>query len=170
MIKGIIFLSKYSTSSGRILIWPMLFFVLLLSSLFSEDVVAELYWGIPDSRLPYIARIRTQTADRVMVLYNPDSCEEIGTACGFFIEHARAHAHLNHIILPPEAYPTILEDQADCWVAKNGRSHEVYAVVQLLLDKDRNPDLNITGDPAQRAEKIRACAKQAGNWAKEKQV
>lgn len=164
MIKGIIFLSKYSTSSGRILIWPMLFFVLLLSSLFSENVVAELYWGIPDSKLPYIARIRTHPGGNVMVLYNPDTCKEIGTACGFFIEHARAHAHLNHIILPPEAYSPMLEAQADCWVAKNGRPDEVYAVVQLLLDKDRNPDLNIIGDPAQRAEKIRACAEQAGNW------
>lgn len=164
MIKGMTSLSKYSTFTDRILIWPMLFFVLLLNSLFSENVFAALYWGIPDSKLPYIARIRTQPADQVMVLYNPDTCKEIGTACGFFIEHARAHAHLNHLILPPEAYSPMLEAQADCWVAKNGRSDEVYAVVQLLLDKDRNPDLNIIGDPVQRAEKIRSCAEQAGNW------
>lgn len=167
MIKGIRFLSEHFTITGRILIWPMLLFVLLLSGLFSENVVAALYWGIPDSKLPYIAKIRTQPADRVMVIYNPDTCEQIGTACGFFIEHARAHAHLNHIILPPEAYSPILEAQADCWVAKNGRSDEVYAVVQFLLDKDLNSNLNITGDPAQRAGNIRACAEQAGNWEEE---
>ena len=167
MIKGIIFLSKYSTSSVRILIWPMLFFVLLLSSLFSENTIA-LYWEITDTKLPYIARIRADPNWGAAVIYNPETCKEIGAACGFFKEHAHAHAHLNHILLPPEAYPPMLEAQADCWVAKNGRPHEVYAAVQLFLDDSRNPELNITGDPAQRAEKIRACAKQAGNWAEEK--
>ena len=140
---------------------------ILLGTLLSESVLAALYWGIPDTKLPYIAKIRTQPADQVMVIYNPDSCKEIGLACGFFIEHARAHAHLNHMILPPEAYPTITEDQADSWVAKNGKPYEIYAAVQLLLDNNRNPDLNITGDPAQRAEKIRACAKKANNWPEE---
>ena len=149
-----------------ILIWSMLFSSLLFSSLFSGSTLA-LYWGIPDKKLPYIARIRTQSTG-FMVLYNPDFCEEIGTACGFFIEHASAHAHLNHIILPPEAYSPMLEAQADCWVAKNGKPHEVYAAVHLLLDDSRNQDLNITGNPAQRAEKIRACAEQAGNWVEEK--
>jgi len=142
----------------------ILFFILLLSSLLSESVVAALYWGIPDTKLPYIAKIRTTPGDQVIVLYNPDSCKEIGIACGFFIEHARAHAHLNHTILPPEAYPAMLEDQADCWVAKNMDPKEIYAAVQLLLDDNRNPDLNIIGDPALRAEKIRACAEVAGNW------
>jgi len=147
----------------------LLFFILLLSSLLSEQVLATtLYWGIPDTKLPYIAKIRTTPGDRFMVIYNPDSCKEIGTACGFFIEHARAHAHLNHIILPPEAYPAMLEAQADCWVAKNMNPKEVYAAVQLLLDDNRNPDLNIIGDPALRAEKkIRACAEVAGNWVEE---
>ncbi len=141
----------------------ILFFSLLLSSLFSENVLSALYWGIPDTKLPYIAMIRAQ-ARGAMVIYNPDSCEEIGIACGFFIDHASAHAHLNHLLLPPEAYPTMIEAQADCWVAKNGKPDEVYAAVQLLLDENRNPNLNIIGDPALRAEKIRACAEVAGNW------
>ena len=142
----------------------ILFPGLLLSGLISENVPAEQYWGIPDTKLAYIAKIRTTPGNRFMVIYNPDFCKEIGTACGFFIEHARAHAHLNHIILPPEAYPAMLEAQADCWVAKNTNPKEVYAAVQLLLDDNRNPDLNIIGDPALRAEKIRACAEVAGNW------
>jgi len=144
----------------------ILFFSLLLSSLLSENVLAELYWGIPDAKLPYIAMIRAQSRG-AMVIYNPDTCKEIDIACGFFIEHASAHAHLNHRLLPPEAYTTISEDQADCWVAKNGKPEEVYAATQLLLDENRNPDINIIGDPTLRAEKIRACAEQAGNWVEE---
>jgi len=141
----------------------LLFPSLLLSGLISENVPAEQYWGIPDTRLPYIAMVRRNPNETTIVIYNPDTCKEIGVACGFFIEHAGAHAHRNHTLLPPEAYPLTLEDEADCWAAKNGRPHEVYAAVQLL-DDNPNLDLNITGDPAQRAEKIRACAEKAGNW------
>jgi len=146
-----------------ILMRTILFPVLLLSSLLCENVLAAQYWGISDTRLPYIAKVRAHPRGYA-VLYNPDTCKEIGAACGFFIEHAGAHPHLNHILLPPEAYPLTLEDEADCWAAKYGRPHEVYAAVQLLLDDNRNPNLNIIGDPDQRAEKIRACAEKAGNW------
>ena len=144
----------------------ILLFSLLLSSLLSENVLAELYWGIPDAKLPYIAMIRAQ-ARGAMVIYNPDTCKEIDTACGFFIEHASAHAYLNHLLLLPDAYTAISEAQADCWAAKNGKPREVYTAVQLLLDDNRNLNLNITGDPTLRAEKIRACAEQAGNWVEE---
>ncbi len=148
----------------RILIGTILLPSLLLGSLLCENVLADQYWGISDTRLPYIARVRADPHWGYAVLYNPDTCKEIGAACGFFIEHAGAHPHRNHILLPPEAYPVTLEDEADCWAAKNGRPKEVYAAVQLLLDDNRDPNLNITGDPAQRAEKIRACAEKAGNW------
>jgi len=141
----------------------ILFPSLLLSGLISENVLA-LYWEISDTRLPYIARVRADPHWGAAVLYNPGTCKEIGAACGFFKEHAYAHAHRNHILLPPEAYPATLEAEADCWAAKNGNPKEVYAAVQLLLDDNLNPNLNITGDPAQRAEKIRACAEKAGNW------
>ncbi len=142
----------------------ILFPSLLLGSLLCEHVSAAQYWEISDTMLPYIARIRAHTNGNAAVLFNPDTCMKIGAACGFFKEHAYAHAHRNHILLPPEAYPTMLEDEADCWAAKNGNPKEVYAAVQLLLDDNLNPNLNITGDPAQRAEKIHACAEKAGNW------
>ncbi|MFB3091034.1 MAG: hypothetical protein ACE1ZG_06780 [Gammaproteobacteria bacterium] len=147
-----------------ILMRTILFPALLLSSLLCENVNAALYWGIPDTRLPYIAMVRRNPNETTIVIYNPDTCKEIGAACGFFIEHAGAHPHRNHILLPPEAYPLTLEDEADCWAAKNGRPHEVYAAVRLFLDENRNPNLNITGDSVQRAKKVRACAEEAGNW------
>ena len=149
---------------NSILKMAILFPGVLLGKLISENVPAAQYWGITDTRLPYIAKIRENPNETTIVIYNPDTCKEIGAACGFFIEHAGAHAHLNHILLPPEAYPSTLEAEADCWAAKNGRPKEVYAAVQLFLDDNRNPNLNITGDPAQRAEKIRACAEETGNW------
>ena len=142
----------------------LLFPSLLLSGLISENVPAEQYWGIPDTRLPYIAMVRRNPNETTIVIYNPDTCKEIGAACGFFIEHAGAHAHRNHMLLPPEAYPATLEAEADCWAAKNGKSKEVYAAVQLFLNENRNPNLNLSGDPAQRAENIRACAEKSGNW------
>jgi len=145
----------------------ILFSSLLLSSILSQNVLATQYWGITDTKLPYIAKIRELPGENAIVIYNPDTCEEIGAACGFFIEHESAHQFLNHTLLPPEAYTTISEDEADCWVAKNGKPEEVYAAVQLLLDENRNPEINIIGDPARRAEKIRACAEQAGNWVEE---
>ena len=147
-----------------ILMRTILFPVLLLSSLLCENVLADQYWGISDTRLPYIARVRADPHWGYAVLYNPDTCKEIGAACGFFIEHAGAHPHRNHILLPPDAYPATLEAEADCWAAKNGKSKEVYAAVQLFLNENRNPNLNLTGDPAQRAENIRACAEKSGNW------
>ncbi len=144
----------------RIILFPGL----LLGSLLFEHVSAAQYWEISDTMLPYIARIRAHTNGGAAVLFNPDTCEEIGAACGFFKEHAYAHAHRNHILLPPEAYPATLEAEADCWAAKNGNPKEVYAAVQLLLDNNADPNLNITGNPVQRAEKIRACAETARNW------
>jgi len=138
----------------------------LLSLLFSQ-IINALYWEISDSRLPYIARVRADPNWGVAILYNPEFCKEIGDACWFFKNHAWAHSARNHIILPPEAYPPTLEAEADCWAAKYSKSYEVYAAVQLFLDDGRNPNLNITGDPAERAEKVRACAIEAGNWIEE---
>ncbi len=157
------FISKYYACSNRILSVCLLISSLLLGSFFSPPATAFV-WEITDSKLPYIAKIRADPQWGSAVIYNPVMCKEIGAACGFFRTHAFAHAHRNHILLPPEAYPATLEAEADCWAAKNGKPDEVYAAVQLLLDENRNPDLNITGNPLERAEKVRACAEQAGNW------
>ncbi len=120
---------------------------------------------IADPSLPEIAMMRADPHWGTVVIYNPDICEEIGEACGFFRLHAFAHAHLNHTLLAsPQNYPTSIEAEADCWAAKYGKINEVSAVVKLFLDKDRNPSWKIHGDPIKRAEKIRACAMQTGKW------
>jgi len=139
--------------------------ILFSGLLFSEiTIAAASFWEIPDPHLPYIAMVRADPHWGSAVIYNPDICKEIGAACGFFREHASTHAHLNHLLLPPEAYPASLEAQADCWAAKYGKPNEVHAAVQLLLEDGSNPNWNIHGDPAERAKRIRTCAIQAGNW------
>ena len=122
------------------------------------------YWEIQDSRLPEIAMIRMIRTGANVVIYNPVICQQIGDACGFFRLHAFAHDRLIHQILPCEAYPLLSEDQADCWAAKYGKPHEIYAAVQLISDEDRDKNLKIHGNPAHRAEHIRACAIDNGNW------
>jgi hypothetical protein len=58
--------------------------------------------------------------------------------------------------------------QAACWAAKHGKPHETYAAAQLFLDEDRDENLIIHSDPAQRAEQIRTCAIEADSWAEDK--
>ena len=143
----------------------ILLFVAFLLCLSCRGGVITPSLEIPDPNLPEIAMIRTFRDTKTAVIYNPETCKEIGEACGFFRLHAFAHSHLNHLILAhPSDYPASLEAQADCWAAKYGKANEVSAAVQLFLDEDRNPAWKIHGDLLKRAEKIRACAAQVGKW------
>lgn len=119
--------------------------------------------GTPD--LNYIARIRTNRANSSEVVYNTRICNEIGKACGFFRSQAYAHVPLSHMpFLAPDQYAPSLEREADCWAARYAPREEVVAAVELLNDQQRAQGLPITGNPAERAERIRNCARQAGNW------
>lgn len=114
--------------------------------------------------LPYIAKIRADRANSTVVVYNSEICRKIGDACGFFRTQAFAHEQLNHQPLAPDYYPDSMVHAADCWAARMGDRHEVAAAVQLLSDEERYRGLPITGDPGTRAERIKACAMEAGNW------
>ncbi len=147
-----------------ILIKIALFSGFLLCMSCSEVTITP-YWEIPDPSLPEIAMIRTVRDQTNVVIYNPDTCKEIGDACGFFRLHAYAHDILEHTLLAsPAAYPASMETQADCYAAKYGKPQEIHAAVQLFLDPDRNPDWKIYGDPVQRAERVRTCAMKGGKW------
>lgn len=123
------------------------------------------FWEIPDPSLPEIAMIRVERGDLRTVVYNPVTCQEIGEACGFFRLHAYSHEILRHSILgEPDDYPPSQEAAADCYAAKYGKPNEVYAVVQLFLDENRNPDWRIHGNPIERAANIRNCAIKSENW------
>ncbi len=142
----------------------MLFSGFLLSISCSEATIAP-YWEIPDPNLPYIAMVRADPYWTSAVIYNPDICQQIGDACGFFRLHAFAHDKLNHTLLAsPESYPASLESQADCWAARNGKPNEVHAAVQLFLEEDSSAKWKIHGDPVKRAETVSTCAIEAGNW------
>lgn len=139
--------------------------IVFLLCISCSSTIVQPYWEIPDPNLQEIAMIRTMRDRATAVIYNPNTCKDIGEACGFFRLHAYAHSHLNHLILAaPTYYPASLETEADCWSAKYGNANEISAAVQLFLDTDRNPAWKIHGDPIKRAEKIRACAVEVGKW------
>ncbi|MCG8379647.1 MAG: hypothetical protein MI865_09265 [Proteobacteria bacterium] len=136
---------------------------ILLSACYKYQ--ASPFWELPDPYLPEIAMIRTDPNFKHVVIYNPDTCEKIGDACGFFRLHAFAHEQLRHTILgEPDDYPISQENAADCWAAKYGKPNDVYAAVELMLDSNRDPNLRIHGNPEERAALIERCAKETGNW------
>ncbi len=123
------------------------------------------FWEIPDPNLPYIAKVRVDPRWGYVVIYNPDICQQIGAACGFFRTHEFAHYWLKHPLpLSPASFPSSLEGEVDCWTAKYGKPNEIFAAYQLFLEDGSNPNWNTYGDPVQRAKRIRTCAIQAGNW------
>ncbi len=143
----------------------LLFTILLITSTSCKHVPISPPGELSDPSLNEIAMIRADPHWGALVIYNPNTCKEIGLACGFFRLHAYAHNHLNHTLLAePSAYPVSQENQADCWAAMYGKANEIQAAVILLLDKDRNPQWKIHGDSVKRAENIKACAIQAGKW------
>ena len=120
---------------------------------------------IPDPDLPEIAMIRADPKWGTVVIYNPDTCRKIGDACGFFRLHAFSHEKLQHGLLgEPDDYPPLQQAAADCYAAKYGRANEVHAAYLFLKDKERDPDIRVHGDPEERAERIKACAKEKDNW------
>jgi hypothetical protein len=142
----------------------MLFFSMLIANTSCTTNYVKPFTELADPNHEEIASIRTHPYNNYAVIYNPDTCKAIGDACGFFRSHAYAHYRLNHILMRPKYYPALSEKQADCYVAKYGKSNEIKAAVELLLDENRDPNLNIHGDPLIRAQNIIDCAKQAGNW------
>jgi hypothetical protein len=72
--------------------------------------------------------------------------------------HEYAHAALNHVFLPPDAYPVSIEREADCWAAKYISPQEALAAARLFEESGGRKDLPLFGDPAQRARTIRECA------------
>ena len=142
----------------------ILFSGFLLSMSCGGGAIAP-YWEISDPRLPVIAMARRVRTSASVVIYNPETCQQIGDACRFFRLDAFAHDRLNHTILArPVDYPASMEAQADCWVAKYGKPNEVHAAVQLFLEEDSSAKWKIHGDPNQRAQRVRVCAIEAGNW------
>ncbi len=141
----------------------LLFSGLLSGALFSGIVVAQ-FWEIPDSQLPDIAKVRADPSWGAAVIYNPKTCEEIGVACKFFRKHAYAHDVLNHLFLPPKAYPTSTETKADCWAAKYADPEAVLSAYQMFREGASGENWQLYGDLDRRAEAVQECAKKAGNW------
>ena len=152
------------TNINKIILVTCLFFSVSCATGKTALVISPL-WEIPDPDLKEIAMIRADPNWGTVVIYNPNTCNEIGEACMFFRRHAYAHEHLKHGLLgEPDDYPPSNEASADCWAARYGKPEEIQSVYALFLDANRNPDLRIHGVPVQRAERIKNCAIEAGKW------
>lgn len=137
-------------------------FLLTISGCTTNYVIP--YVEIADPNHEEIASVRRHYHEGYLVAYNPNTCKATGEACGFFRSHAYAHYVLGHSLMRPKYYPPISEYQADCYVAKHAKPNQIRAMVKLLLDENRDPNLKIHGDPIARAQNITDCAKGAGNW------
>ena len=105
--------------------------MLLLSMLLSSSAIAVP--EIPDPSLNDIAMVKPDPYYGAVIIYNPVICHQIGPACGFFRAHEIGHVGSGHHLLPPYAYNSQVEFQADCWAASNGIPYEVFAAYQLFL-------------------------------------
>lgn len=119
-------------------------------------------WEIPDRNLNYISLYRAHPEFGTSVVYNPEHCEKIGKACEFFLSQTYAHNVYYDTPLPPNVYPKMLEDRADCWAARYVKPESVLAAYHLLTQG--SGDVPITGDPVDRAENIKNCAIKYNNW------
>ena len=113
-----------------------------------------------------IVSIRKHPRETYVVIYNPNICKQIGDACSFFLSHAYAHYRLDHSLIKPKFYPSLSENQADCYVAKYADPIVLHAAIEFLEDENRDPNIIIRGNALKRAENIRNCAIEAGNWTK----
>jgi len=119
---------------------------------------------IPDPNLPDIAQVRPDPIYGAVIVYNPNTCAQIGLACGFFRAHEYGHVVLGHAHLHPAAFPAIREASADCWAAQNGNPIEIFAAYRLFLAGGSSKNWQVYGNPIDRARRLRFCALQAGKW------
>ncbi len=141
--------------------------ILTLFSLFifiaMPDRVSSQSLTVSDTQIPYLAMAKGNS-ERSMIVSNPVLCKEVPGPCHFFIQHVQAHRLLNHLILPPNAYPASTEAKADCFAAYNSRGQDVLDTYKLLLNSDKASKYSIPGNLNDRAENIRTCAIKAKNW------
>ncbi len=141
---------------------------ILLSLVFTagcNNAIVSPIWELPDPTLPHIAINRVDPQWGTAVVYNPEYCEKLGEACGFFRLQAFAHERLSHVLMPePDDYSFLQEKRADCYAAQYGRANETAAAVAFLLDESQHEGIPINGDPTARAENIRNCAIENNRW------
>ena len=119
---------------------------------------------IADPNLNDIAMVRPHPQYGAVIIYNPNICQQIGAACGFFRAHEYGHVTLGHQFMHPGAYPAQREAQADEWAAANGQPQEILAAYYLFLNGGSSPNWQVYGHPQQRAARLRQYAIKYGKW------
>ena len=141
-------------------IFAFVFITLVGTTISAHTQVPE----IPDPQLPDIAVVQPHPQYGAVIIYNPNICNQIGLACGFFRAHEYGHVMLNHQFLHPGAYPAVREAQADCWAAIYGNPPEILAAYEMFMSGISSPNYQIYGHPLERAQRVKQCAIQAGTW------
>ena len=142
---------------------PIITLALLIAALTSMPVAAQVP-EIPDPNLPDIAMVQAHPLYGAIIIYTPITCRAIGPACGFFRAHEYGHIAMGHQLAHPASYPARREADADCWAAGRARPDEVLAAWQLFMSGRSSANWAVYGNPIQRAERVRFCAIEAGNW------
>jgi len=122
---------------------------------------------IPDPTFNDIAAVfpDARTPTGAVIIYNPNICNQIGAACGFFRVHEHCHVSLGHQFLGPRIHPVARERDADRCAAANAGSANVVAAYLLFRAGGSSSNWHTYGTPLQRARRLCLFAKQANNWA-----
>lgn len=134
-------------------------FLILLTPEFLHARVPQ----IADPKLTDIAMVKADPDHGAVIIYNPFICQHIGIACHFFITHEYGHIEFSHQTMEGN-YPPDRELQADCWAAANANPYATFAAYQLFMSGRSSLNWEAYGSPADRAEHVRECAIEAGNW------
>jgi len=136
----------------------------LLIIMFSPFISLAQVPEIADPNLNDIAIVKPHPQYGAVIIYNPNTCFQIGAACGFFRAHEYGHVTLGHQFMHPGAYPTQREAQADEWAAANAHPQEILSAYYLFLNGGSSPNWEVYGHPHQRAARLRQYAISDGRW------
>lgn len=120
---------------------------------------------IADWRFPDIAAVfpDPNSPTGAVIVYNPQICQAIGIACGFFKFHEHCHVYLKHQF-QPFMHSMVRERDADRCAAYNAPPIQVFHAWKLFIHGGSSSNWHTYGTPLQRARRLCLFAREANNW------
>lgn len=121
---------------------------------------------IADTSLQDIAIVipYPQSPTGAAIIYNPNTCQQIGIACLFFKFHEHCHVINGDQFRANGMFPMEKEREADRCGAATAPPMAICATYQLFLNGFSSYNFQVYGTPSMRAQRLKAYAVQAGNW------